>query len=104
MAISQAHEELNFIAAPAVLVLHAWQVCDQVLSEAPTDEQVLNILAMVYKSKAHQAKLTSAYEAAIKARPNDANLLVVLLSQYTRCVRYTMEWDCRCACMHSQRI
>jgi Tfp pilus assembly protein PilF len=59
-------------------------VCDQVLSEAPTDEQVLNILSMVYKSKVHQAKLTSAYEVAVKARPNDAGLLAVLLSMYTR--------------------
>ena len=67
-------------------MLRAWQVCDQVLSEAPTDEQVLNILAMVYKSKAHQAKLTSAYEAAIKIRPNDISLLIALLSQYTRYV------------------
>lgn len=74
-----------------MLVLHAWQVCDQVLSEAPTDEQVLSILAMVYKSKAHQAKLTSAYEAAVKARPNDVNLLAVLLSQYTRCVQCIMK-------------
>lgn len=59
-------------------------MCDQVLSEAPTDEQVLNILSMVYKSKVHQAKLTSAYEVAVKARPNDAGLLAVLLSMYTR--------------------
>ncbi|KAK9902038.1 hypothetical protein WJX75_002093 [Coccomyxa subellipsoidea] len=66
----------------------AFEVCDQVLSEAPTDEQVLNILSMVYKSKVHQAKLTSAYEVAVKARPNDAGLLAVLLSMYTRALDF----------------
>jgi Tfp pilus assembly protein PilF len=60
------------------------QVCEGVVKEAPTDDQVLSILAMVYKSNQHLAQLTSAYEAALKARPNDARLLNVLLCMYTR--------------------
>jgi len=66
------------------LLAYAVQVCDEVLNEAPTDDQVLNILAMVYRSKEHLEKLTSAYEAAVKARPNDTNILTVLLGMYTR--------------------
>lgn len=62
------------------------QVCDGVVAEAPTDEQVLNILGMVYKGGEQTSKLIAAYEQAVKARPNDRHLLQVLLFAQTRCL------------------
>ena len=56
------------------------------MAEAPTDEQVLNILSMVYKGSEQASKLIAAYEAAVKARPNDRHLLHVLLMAN---IRYT---------------
>ena len=60
------------------------QVCDSIVAEAPTDEQVLNILGMVYKGGEQANKLIAAYEQAIKARPQDGHLLQVLLFAQTR--------------------
>ena len=60
------------------------QACDGVAAEAPTDEQVLNILSMVYKGSEHVNKLIAAYEDAVKARPQDAHLLQTLLFTQTR--------------------
>ena len=60
------------------------QVCDGVVAEAPTDEQVLNILGMVYKGSEQASKLIAAYQAAVKARPNDRHLLHVLLTAHIR--------------------
>ncbi len=54
-------------------------------AEAPTDEQVLNILSMVYKGSQHTNKLIAAYEEAVKARPSDPHLLQTLLFTQTRC-------------------
>ena len=53
-------------------------------AEAPTDEQVLNILSMVYKGSEHITKLIAAYEEAVKARPQDTHLLQTLLFTQTR--------------------
>ncbi len=60
------------------------QVCDEVVAEVPTDEQVLNILSMVYKGSEQVSKLITAYQAAVKARPNDRHLLQVLLMAHIR--------------------
>ena len=64
--------------------LPGMQVCDSIVAEAPTDEQVLNILGMVYKGGEQANKLIAAYEQAIKARPQDSHLLQVLLFAQTR--------------------
>ena len=68
-------------ASGAELIL---QTCDGVAAEAPTDEQVLNILSMVYKGSKHISKLIAAYEEAAKARPHDLHLLQTLLFTQTR--------------------
>ena len=60
------------------------QACDGVAAEAPTDEQVLNILSMVYKGSEHVGKLIAAYEKAVQARPQDPHLLQTLLFTQTR--------------------
>jgi hypothetical protein len=75
--------EPGFPAAPWKRDCNA-QVCDGVVAEAPTDEQVLNILSMVYKGSEQASKLIAAYEAAVKARPYDRHLLHVLLMANVR--------------------
>ncbi len=62
----------------------AAQACDSVVEEAPTDEQVLNILGMVYKGPEQACKLIAAYEKAVEAFPERRQLLQVLLFAQTR--------------------
>ena len=62
----------------------AAQACDSVVEEAPTDEQVLNILGMVYKGPEQAGKLIAAYEKAVEAFPERQQLLQVLLFAQTR--------------------
>ena len=61
------------------------QICEGVRREAPTDEHVLNLLALVYKPLGKRATLTQAYEAASAARPQDLNLLHGLFAAHVRC-------------------
>lgn len=73
------------------------QVCDGVVAEAPTDEQVLNILSMVFKGSEQASKLIAAYEAAVKAHPNDRHLLHVLLTAHIRyaCSSLLEHWQAK---------
>jgi hypothetical protein len=54
----------------------AFQLCDEVLSETPTDEHVLQTLALVLRQARRIKEITAAYVAASAAAPKDQGLLL----------------------------
>ena len=61
------------------------QACADLQQEVPTDTQVLNLLAMVWKAAGQQKELTAMYAAASAAHPRNAELLRGLFAAHVAC-------------------
>lgn len=61
------------------------QLVDEVLTLAPPDDHVLNMLLLVLKPAKRAADLQRAYEAACSKDPNNAELLQGLFGCHVRC-------------------
>ena len=61
------------------------QACAELQQEVPTDSQVLNLLAVVWKAAGQPGVLTAAYEAACAARPRNTDLLHGLFAAHIAC-------------------
>ncbi|KAK9840809.1 hypothetical protein WJX81_006295 [Elliptochloris bilobata] len=53
----------------------ALKACAELQQEVPTDNQVLNLLALVWKATGQQKELTATYAAASAAHPKETELL-----------------------------
>ena len=60
------------------------QVCEDVRSEVPTDEQLLNTMTIVYRRANRLKDMSAAFAAASAARPQDEGLLRGVFTSYVR--------------------
>lgn len=58
------------------------QVCSELRQEVPTESQVLNVLALVWKAAGQLKELTAVYAAAHEAHPKDPEFLLSLFAAY----------------------
>ncbi|KAL3145468.1 hypothetical protein ABBQ32_003295 [Trebouxia sp. C0010 RCD-2024] len=60
------------------------QVCEAVRREVPTDEQILNIMSIVYRRANRMKDMSAAFAAASAAHPRDEGLLRGVFVSYVR--------------------
>eukprot|EP00873_Tetraselmis_striata_P024799 jgi/Tetstr1/445063/TSEL_032868.t1 len=63
----------------------AVQVCDAVRAGKPSDDHLLNTMALVYKPAGEMGKMAEAYEAAAAAAPGDEDLQRQVFGMHIRC-------------------
>ena len=66
------------------LLPHAVQICDEVRREAPTDEQILSTMTIVYRKANRMQDMSVAFAAASSAHPTDAGLLKGVFTCHAR--------------------
>eukprot|EP00983_Pelagomonas_calceolata_P125658 1161226-Pelagomonas_calceolata.AAC.3 len=75
---------LTFLVPISSFVTASQQICDEILSHHPLDEDCLHPLKLVLRNLHRLQDITRIYEAAHAAHPNDEGTAIDLFASYVR--------------------
>ena len=71
-----------------------YELCESVRAEGPSDDTVLNTLALYYRHNDMRAELVAAFESASERQPRNTEYLKLLFSAYARDYAHVKQQQC----------